>query len=1058
MPDLAENKTEDEFSDLDDDLELMENLEGAAASLDEDDSRALEQLERAPETRLYRKAMESPLPVKQALAFLAAVELDETRKPEEQIGLRPLFKACLEHGGPAWLNPAKYISRLHNTVLSYSGPHRIITPFVDLLLELAQKGISPAAFCRYVIAPRMFQDYDWRNWERNHLGSLRRIAELLLELREQAPFNQEKIRTAFLTLARDIVLVKYIGRPLARIPELQLADESAMEAYKRAWAGIELKHSFFLYFMKRNLLPLLYWMSGRVALSTLTELVSRMPGLETTFEQEYPEELFALTPGDPPLHLYAANYEASLQSRRVRNFRFHDFIREMNAYLDMIHGLLRTRNGLHVCSYYAGRLNRAQSPELAELLRDLADVLIDRRGLHYYVWHLRRMMKRDPGDRRAYLDFLSNNQGCDPEYPDIAAIFAADPFDDHTEMADMARMLGLDPEQDLGPPPPGMGGDPNYGMDIIVQERLTTRDGETPRPFRELLDAYLRKNPDQKPLIDRCVDDVINGRDRHWPDSMDRELDECGPPLHPVIMRALIPGLGQFFSSNVKSDGFRSLRKLYGRANELPELNERVDFRMPVREEMSLDRLKEQEVRRQINLEKAGVVWKYLSENFDSASDSGARRLGAMLLELRRVLENKEAPVIEKERRLTKLRGGTEEIRDDRGRILTSEEIAGEIAELDKQVKKERKPIGFIRDKVERLNSLGEMFPDLSEEQRVISILLVASSEGKAGSDEQRFAFSFLYERYREIPAIAERMDYLRGDVVMEMLDIRQFDFIINVLDLLNQYLMRDETISGAARGDGSEAHKEWTALLKPYVRTRGGKVGMESVEAAYRNIVMLGKLNAERARWKEILSRIEEGDTKYFRSLSLIASKSFIDSYYGDMGGTCLSNTPQAINDKGFYNIRLADRDGRNIIGQGLLKFSAEGIRSRGIQRFCFAFSFNPLESYLARLGRNQQLYIYLQYRRLLESLARRWKVPIVIPGVDFYGIISNHSALESLITRYEQHRNAVLVKDARGLSLMYEEIYYARAMIIIQPDKSTTFGARADMEKLLPGAAGAI
>jgi hypothetical protein len=62
---------------------------------------------------------------------------------------------------------------------------------------------------------------------------------------------------------------------------------------------------------------------------------------------------------------------------------------------------------------------------------------------------------------------------------------------------------------------------------------------------------------------------------------------------------------------------------------------------------------------------------------------------------------------------------------------------------------------------------------------------------------------------------------------------------------------------------------------------------------------------------------------------MEIYTSKTFIDSYYGDMGGICLSGLPQYILSPGFFVQRLLDNTEKQIIGMSILYLSNGGFSS---------------------------------------------------------------------------------------------------------------------------------
>jgi hypothetical protein len=115
----------------------------------------------------------------------------------------------------------------------------------------------------------------------------------------------------------------------------------------------------------------------------------------------------------------------------------------------------------------------------------------------------------------------------------------------------------------------------------------------------------------------------------------------------------------------------------------------------------------------------------------------------------------------------------------------------------------------------------------------------------------------------------------------------------------------------------------------------------------------------------------------------------------------------------------------------------------------FWHSFAFNPIPSMLHKMTRRQQLYLYLNYRRVLENVCRDSGMPVVISGIHSWGIVSNDSSFADLILAFERRFNGVEIGDAAGLSLLYSEASYSEAIVVADPARGETFIA----DKLLEG-----
>jgi len=227
-----------------------------------------EELADGLKSKAFRAKIESSKSNKLAIVpFLAAVNIDLKRRIP--IGLLDLFNVWLELGNKYWLNPMDKESGLgvlEEILFKFQGDAQVLSPFITLLIRLAQDGISPRSFIEYVILPRMYQDYNWRKWQENHMEALRIIAGLINSIKNRTPFNQEHLGSGKTRLARDVVLVRYIGRPLAQFQLPHLRDSAMLENYIGAWQKISLQDPLSLYFMRNNALHFIYVMSGKIDL------------------------------------------------------------------------------------------------------------------------------------------------------------------------------------------------------------------------------------------------------------------------------------------------------------------------------------------------------------------------------------------------------------------------------------------------------------------------------------------------------------------------------------------------------------------------------------------------------------------------------------------------------------------------------------------------------------------------------------------------------------------------------------------------------------------------
>ncbi|WP_461257592.1 hypothetical protein, partial [Treponema sp. R80B11-R83G3] len=153
-------------------------------------------------------------------------------------------------------------------------------------------------------------------------------------------------------LARDVVLVRYIGRAPARFQLTQLQDSAMLDNYIGAWQRISLQDPLCLYFMRNNALHFIYFMSGKIDLIQLIAIVEQLPEIERAFISAFPNGITKLN-NIKSMNLYDYDIENALQIRRQRGFHSLDFTVEIKAYFDIVKSLLEKPTGVYLCAHYA---------------------------------------------------------------------------------------------------------------------------------------------------------------------------------------------------------------------------------------------------------------------------------------------------------------------------------------------------------------------------------------------------------------------------------------------------------------------------------------------------------------------------------------------------------------------------------------------------------------------------------------------------------------------------------------------------------------------------------
>ena len=933
------------------------------------------------------------------MPFLAAVELDlERLKP---LGLKKLFLAWFERGNKYWLNPMDKsygLGLLEEILFKFNGDVQVLCPFVALLTKLAGSGISPRSFAEYVVLPRMRDDNNWRKWQDNHLEPLRIIADLITNTKDHPPFNREHLGSSQTRLARDIVLVRYIGRPLAQFQQVQLRDSQMLCKYTEAWQKISLKDTLSLYFIRNNALHFIYSMSGKIDLVQLISIVEQLPDIERSFANAFPDGNIKLKKIQD-INLYDYDIDFAILERKRNGFHSLDFVVEIRAYFSIVKALLEKSTGVYLLAWYARSLKKYKNPVIAETISNLISILDDRGGMHIYKWHTKKLLEKskDSGSGNGmltYIRLIEDNNGCDPDYPKLHLLFRDEETSRETQdVFELATELGLG--------------------SYITEKNISNAS------YRDLLTAYTKKFPETGELIASYQDQMLSGQDRGWTLEYAQKLDtlrSSGKNLFGLLLRSVIRGIGTGWMFVAKSSSFAGLFRQYGSVQSQTEISARTKFLMRIRPIKNIPSDLDVLARKQVNLALVEKVWNYLSESGPVNLDNTLAFINKWAIELNDPLEKAFGQKVSAEKTLR-------ETEDD----LARKKLEHDISKLDKTIK-------TLQDKKQRYAHVIDEFELLNNEQKFINALVLAGAAAREDGQFSGFVIALLLQRYKHLEEISSRLDFLEDDISVDVLTYRQFLYLLNLLETLFLVLREDAGIATLLKND--DVLQE---LLGPFAVTKKKAITIDALDAAAKKTTCYAALQSERAKWLGIIEEPDKKPNKYYHEMEIYVSKSFIDSHYGDMGGICLSSKPGQILRPGFYVQRLADLKDKQIIGMSILYLSTRGFSSIHVQaqNYWHAFGFNPLHSVLSHCTTDQQLFLYLQYRLNMEKVAWITKMPVVLSGIETgSGLISNNGSFGDLIKQYElSKKTAKRVNNARGLSLYFSESEYAKALIIIDP-----------------------
>ena len=990
----SEAKTDSETDSYHAELEIT--YQGQSAD-ETPESVSLKSLPAKLRSKAFRAKVDNSKSSKSAIApFIGAVGVDlERARP---IGLFNLLSVWLEYGNKYWLNPMDRengLGVLEEILFKFQGNAQVLSPFVKLLEKIAKNGISPRSFTEYVMLPRMYQDNNWRQWQENHLEVFEIIAGLINSIKARPPFNQEHLGSGETRLARDVVLVRYIGRPLAQFQLSQLSDRDMLDNYLNAWQRISLRDPLSLYFMRNNALHFLYSMSGKIDLVQLIAIIEQLPAIEQAFTSAFPNGINKLET-IRSMSLYDYNISKDLHARKQRGFHSLDFTVEIKAYYEIVKTLLEKPAGVYLCAYYAGLLKRYKDPVIADIVSRLIHIIDDRSGMYIYKWHTKKLLRQTKNEMLPYLDYIENCNGCDPEYPQIHLLFR-----DEEQVRESSEVAELLTEFNLA-----------HHFSGAELQNIS---------YKQLLNAYIKEYPDSAGLITGYQQQLLAGLERQWTYDYLQELDQLSTSLHVPLLRSVIRGIGSGFASNGKSSSFTAFFNIYGKVHSQMKIDVKTDFLMPVKSLYQNSTDQDAIARQSINLVPVDKVWNSISVSGQFGVGNTLSYINKWTMELNKPLEE------------------ALEEKDSLEKILKEAVEEKIIKKTEKDIAKQDKKIAALEQKRENYTAIMDEFNFRNDDQKFIIALILAGTAGKTDDEFTDYVTKLFLQRYEQFESdkgldrISSRLNFLRDDISVDVLSYKQFVYFLNLLETLFFNLSEDKRIARVLEKD-----KVLEQILTPYLITKKKQVTFEALDAAAKKMTDYASMQAERAKWQGILDKLEQKDEKYFHKMEIYSSKTFIDSYYGDMGGICLSAYPQQLLRPGFFVQRLIDNTDKEIVGMSILYFSNDGfssVRSKS-KNFWQAFAFNPLSSVLQHYSAEQQLYLYLQFRMNIEKIAWMTKMPAVISGINRpSGLISNNGSFGELIRRYECSKRTAISVNANGMSVYYNEVDYADALLIIDP-----------------------
>lgn len=383
---------------------------------------------------MRRLGRESRVPRRIWTKLLAAAELDDLRGHDNRIGMSLLYEAYCKHGNPFWIDPLAELQVITENLEKYQGEIRYLRSFIFLLVQLARENISPGAFLRYVLIPRMNYDYNYRSWRERNFWALERIAHGLIELRKTPPFDQ-----TFLGSTRALVenvISKYVGKPLAKFRISELEQDDHLQSYFRSWQQLRFDSPFFLEFCRRNVFPFLYRLSGKVDMVQWVQIMRLVAQLERIIEQ-------CVLPDAEPLREVLSKdgcslydrFEENMMERQRKGQRPFDMVRELKAFLQISSVLFASNNGAFLIPWVGSHLNTVKDPDLAVAMANMVAQIQDDGGVKKFQEHMLRFSRLPPTQRESFVEKVHAGGG---RHPDI------EPFDNPLGTPESLWPLDLD--------------------------------------------------------------------------------------------------------------------------------------------------------------------------------------------------------------------------------------------------------------------------------------------------------------------------------------------------------------------------------------------------------------------------------------------------------------------------------------------------------------------------------------------------------------------------------------------------------------------------------------
>jgi hypothetical protein len=429
---------------------------------------------------------------------------------------------------------------------------------------------------------------------------------------------------------------------------------------------------------------------------------------------------------------------------------------------------------------------------IAQNLAQLIESLRDQGGKHIYLWHSRKLLSMEKVAQIEYLALIIENDGIDPDYPDVVNIFR-DPAEsfEFMNMTSLAQQLGL-------------------------SEVLSNTSADS------LVLAYVQKYPNSAEALMRWRDEVISGADRDWSLEMIKAYDqlEKGSAVHKLLLSWVIKGL----AGHYKSDSFEKLNLDYGTVPKqaFPKLTHR--FAQPVYEAGNLNAFQEQEVRNQLDLKPVQLLWQ-------SVVSKETPALPQIKIELNKLSINLNQPITEAKNKLLGLQQNSD---------------SAEPAQLQK-VQRTIKALEFQKQILEQGISA---FDSLKDQEKIILGLFFASQFSHGyGESFSQLMISLIIKHYQRHENLKNQIQFLNDDIAFDLMNFNQFQKIIMMIETVRHIFNHDDEIQKIISD-------QLTQILIPLIKAKQKEITVESCDISFQKLFQVNKLLSFRSKWQAIVEK----------------------------------------------------------------------------------------------------------------------------------------------------------------------------------------------------------